>query len=517
MILTWLLLLVLDGLAQERCALVDPSASEEELVQLCQLNLCGSEPEIPRTSADLARLRAEHGLPAFKPQDFGRLRSAREAEQLLRATSARQVVESYLSSTPGDSSTILGFVYELAELKVFSADVIFNSSATLTPEMSREVSRFLVNINAAWSLENLIEEEDQPGRAGSRLSEVALSWVNEFMEVSVDATATAPTRAEVEELRSFVREGRPLGTEEQRSRLARTIDHLKKKQVRDNRELFEGIVQESMRLLQESLSAALEQSEVLCDLRDYYNRRAQSVVTEGTLQTWQRQAESGLTSRVLPEIPQQLRQQMLAETGRCRVELKPAEQDYAAPPSSGGLRNLAGQVNEAIGELKVCSRETRPSDNVRINPVGEGVISLSASTLVYGNTGVYFHEIGHCYSRALKKMSFDPQTKARVEGLRSCLASMHGGSQQYVEEDFADWLSVRLSPESANFGCYLIDVAETHPYAARSSLYDSDPADKHSNVLFRAIHMHLARGLELHPSCSALMRQKDERPVACGF
>ncbi len=520
MLLLSLHILVSAAFGQGLCLQSDPTSTEQELSRQCQLNLCTRELEIPQTTEDLARLRAQHGLPAFSPLTSNELNSARAARQLLRGVSARQLVDDFLNGSDTQNAALLEYTNSI--FLDNGEELVINSSAGLTESMGVELRRFHDNLRTSETFQYLINY-DSEGSFLDGYSDEELAKFESFFNVTLDVNSTGPNLADLEFARNFFREGRRTNSTNKRHRLARIVGQILKKQINDQHATFVEIAQRSIDMLQESLDTAVSEGSLLCDLSDYYSRRAQAVAGEGILQTWQNQARAGFTEGVLTGLPQNIREHILTESQRCSVEVQiPSVNEVV---SRGGFREenryattpvVEAQI--AIGNIEACRALTLPTDSISVSTEGEGTISLSTSTLVYGGADVYYHELGHCYSRILRRTTFDPETASELSAFRSCLSSMHGGSEQYIEEDFADWVSARISPRSDGLGCHLLELISGQPgMAVNDSLYDSNPLDNHSNALFRALHVRMVQGQEVHSSCRELMSQKDERPVACGL
>ncbi len=183
--------------------------------------------------------------------------------------------------------------------------------------------------------------------------------------------------------------------------------------------------------------------------------------------------------------------------------------------------NLTGEQNIEINLYEVGFVRSKACRISSLESNGKGslyehsseTIQISPLQLVYGGEGVLYHELGHHVSQLMNRPDVSAESKEKFLRLKECLGQMHGGSSQYIEEDFADLVAAKTYQGNRSYGCEFqrMILSENRP----ESFYTSNPNDVHSNDLFRELHMRLNQNGQVPASCRQLMEHSSEAPKRC--
>ncbi len=177
---------------------------------------------------------------------------------------------------------------------------------------------------------------------------------------------------------------------------------------------------------------------------------------------------------------------------------------------------MQSQVFEHSEEF-VCSLESFiPKDEFNGTE-----IHTSLFTIATGHPDILAHELGHWVSQQMSSPEMSSTSRAKFTNVRQCLTGFYQNEFR-TEEDFADWFQNSTVP-STGIGCTLdtmvpllwnFMVGDTS--TETRDPYAPDPADNHSNALFREIHGKMVRGEELSLACRQLVNQYPQaQPRRC--
>lgn len=164
----------------------------------------------------------------------------------------------------------------------------------------------------------------------------------------------------------------------------------------------------------------------------------------------------------------------------------------------------AGGVDAfAESSVKVCKEAWNAMFNDSAT-LKSDELNLSPLTIRFPERGraVAFHEYGHKLSLFVRSKNASKISREATEKRRLCLASLHDGSEKYVEEDWADMISAAAGGENKN--CYWVSPREG------LSLANSNTKDSHSSGFFRTLHHHLTAGQSVPAVCQDAMKAKGE-------
>lgn len=482
--------------------------NRQTLANECYAGMCRDEVNIPQTRDELAQMRQQYGIPQFKPQNHSGLKRGNALLQRFRTLNAQQLVD----------VAIDGSVAQLTELRDLmgmvametSDSAVFLSSVNLSPEekaaLVPSIKNFFSNMGKGRLLLDYLEQNSFSGQSVFQAGgEDFASSIREFYEIELPTSATAPTPQELAVLRSAFTNGWSSMTNGRRKEIRRILRDMMVLPLRGERQRVTSLVQESLRIGMERIESEIQGAEFTCNLSDFYRRRAAQMQSSGVLKDWEKQARTGMHSQIINLLSGSERAAVESTLNSCKVKLQIPNAE-----SHESVTGLVKEVREVQALIGSCELQVQPTDNVSLN-FGQLELNVSGSTLAYGGSNVFFHEMGHCLSQALIGAGV-LESSPRIAGLLSCMRSMHGGSGRYLEEDFADWISVRIAPDAMNIGCYLSGVLKPSTVS-----YEPHPQDNHSSPLFRALHGAVLRGEELPPSCSSLISQSERRPIACGL
>ena len=479
----------------------------QTLASECHARMCRDEIEVPQTREDLAQLRQRYGMGQFKPQNHSGIKRGRELHQRLRALGAQQLIDEAMVGSVPKLIEFFDLISMVAQVTPEGA--VFNSSVNIGPEartaLGPLIKRLGSDTNTGSLLLSFLQYESFDGGDQIFFPQVS-GEVEKFFTVELPSNATNPSPQELAMVRSAYKIGWSSMTNSRRREIQRIVRDVIVLPLRRERLNLTALMQEWLRIGRESLESDLREAELTCNLSDFYRRRAEKMQSSGGVSEWEMQARKGLRSQVINIFSGSERTAVESVLDQCKVKVY-----YPEAMQRVDRTGLIKELDEVRAALGSCGLQGQLYDHVALAYGGELRLNLSASTLAYGGDNVFFHEMGHCFSQALTRAGLS-ESSTRLKGLFSCLRSMHGGTDRYLEEDFADWISARIAPDSMNVGCYLSDVIQLSTVN-----YEPHPQDNHSSPLFRALHGSVLRGEALPPSCSSLISQSERRPIACGL
>jgi len=128
--------------------------------------------------------------------------------------------------------------------------------------------------------------------------------------------------------------------------------------------------------------------------------------------------------------------------------------------------------------------------------------------------GILNHELGHLLDYALKSEGISDHTRKTKDTIETCLKSRHAEASSYSVEDWADFAGQIANDKDAEpFEClFLRDWVGDGEFNKRSfSLENSDPTDKHSGDMYRALAKFSMMNGDIPKSCRSALQQKGEQ------
>ncbi|MFM6927862.1 MAG: hypothetical protein ACKOX6_05320 [Bdellovibrio sp.] len=169
--------------------------------------------------------------------------------------------------------------------------------------------------------------------------------------------------------------------------------------------------------------------------------------------------------------------------------------------SDSALFALALLVSNSTEDSKFECPQIPSSDISDQTVPADGFILVSWFSVRYPQVGatILSHEMGHtvfAYSNS-------------TDITRQCLKEKKDNSEQYLNEDFADYFAAKssvklhseLNTKALNFGCALVGS----PY--NTSLLNMNSDDPHSSPMYRAIQLATHSGQVLPDSCQQMLQQ----------